>query len=179
VHLRRNIVRNRLGNVMVVPLALGGFSKVASLKLAHGVHAGHNTFGNFAHEGVQADNVEQVDVETLDKVAITLALQRIDFIKIDVEGAEASVIAGAQHVLATMRPLILLEINDMALQAQESSAEALLMMLRAEFKYDILVFSPETGRIEGLADGVPLSANVVAVPAERTAELLASVNVER
>ena len=91
-NLRRNIARNRLDNVVVVPIALGSSRKVAALKMAHGIHAGHNTFGNFAHEGVQADNLEQVDVETLDQAASDLGLERIDFIKIDVEGAEASVI---------------------------------------------------------------------------------------
>jgi FkbM family methyltransferase len=178
VHLRRNIARNKLDNVTVVAVALGACRQVAALRLAHGVHAGHNTFGSFAHEGVQADNLEQVDVETLDKAATDLGLDRIDFVKIDVEGAEASVIDGARHVLSTMRPTILLEINDTALRAQRSNAESLLSTLRTEFKYDVLVFSPVTGKIEWLADGVPLSANVVAVPAERTAGLLASVNLE-
>ncbi len=177
VHLRRNIARNKLDNVTVVPIALGACRKIAALRLAHGVHAGHNTFGNFAHDGVQADNLEQVDVNTLDKAAADLELSRIDFVKIDVEGAEASVIDGARRVLATMRPMILLEINDTALRAQDSNAEALLSTLRTDFKYDILVFSPRTGKIEWPADGVPLSANVVAAPAERTADLLASVNL--
>jgi FkbM family methyltransferase len=178
VHLRRNIARNRLDNVTVVPIALGACHQVSALRLAHGVHAGHNTFGSFAHEGVQADNLEQVDVETLDATATALGMDRIDFIKIDVEGAEASVIDGARRVLSTMRPMILLEINDTALRAQGSSAEALLSTLRAEFGYDVLVFSPSTGMIEWLADGVPLSANVVAVPAERTADLLAAASLE-
>jgi FkbM family methyltransferase len=178
VHLRRNIARNKLDNVMVVPNALGSCRQVAALRLAHGVHAGHNTFGSFAHEGVQADNLEQVDVETLDKVTSDLRLERIDFIKIDVEGAEASVIGGARRVLSAMRPIVLLEINDTALRAQQSSAEALLSTLRTDFRFDILVFSPITGKIELLADGVPLSANVVAVPTERTAGLLESVKLE-
>ena len=133
VNLKRNIARNQLDNVIVVAAALASACGVADLRLAQGVHAGHNTLGKFAHDGVQADRLQRVDVATLDKVAVDLRLEGIDFIKIDVEGAEASVIDGAHHVLSTMRPMILLEINDKALRAQATSAEALLSALRGDF----------------------------------------------
>src|SRR5262245_20929132 len=124
VNLKHNITRNRLGNVAVVPAALGSACGVADLHLAQGKHSGHNTLGKFAHDGVLADRLQRVDVETLDKVVTALGLPLIDFVKIDVEGAEASVIHGAHHVLCTMRPIILLEINDRALRAQDTSGEA-------------------------------------------------------
>jgi len=155
VNLKRNIARNRLGNVTVVPAALAAACGVADLRLAQGVHAGHNTLGKFAHDGVQADRLQRVDVATLDKVAADLGLESVDFIKIDVEGAEASVIGGAHCVLSTMRPMILLEINDNALRAQSTSAEALLSTLRGDFNYDILVFSGATGEIEQLEGALP------------------------
>jgi len=179
VHLRRNVKRNSLDNVSIVAAALGASNSVADLRLAHGVHAGHNTFGRFAHDGVQADSLEQVSVETLDKVVANLDLSRVDFIKIDVEGAEASVIDGARTVLTKMRPMILLEVNDSALRAQGSSAEVLLDTLRRAFNYEIMVFSPETGLIERLTESAPLSANVVAMPSERTAELLPAPGLDR
>ena len=49
----------------------------------------------------------------------------VDVVKIDVEGAEASVIYGARHVLSTMRPIILLEINDNALRVAHLMAQVL------------------------------------------------------
>jgi hypothetical protein len=120
-----------------------------------------------------------VDVETLDKVVAVLGLTRIDFVKIDVEGAEASVIYGARHVLSTMRPIILLEINDNALRAQATSGEALLSTLRGDFNYDIMSFSSLTGEIERLSGSAPLSANVVAMPRERTPQILAAAHLDR
>ncbi len=179
VNLKRNIARNRLDNVTVVPAALASACGVADLCLAQGVHAGHNTLGKFAHDGVQADRLQRVDVATLDKVAADLRLEGIDFIKIDVEGAEASVIDGAHHVLSTMRPIILLEINDKALRAQSTSAEALLSTLRGDFNYNILVFSGTTGAIERLEGSAPLSANVVAMPSERTSQIVPVVQLDR
>lgn len=172
INLRRNLVHNGLDNVHVVPAALGAVPGDANLHLAQGVHSGHNTLGKFAHEDVKAANLERVTVKTLDAVAVDLDLERIDFVKIDVEGAEASVIAGARAVLSSMRPVMLLEINDGALCAQGIGADALLASLRVEFGYEILVFSPTTGLLEPLSDGTALSANIVAAPRERLSELL-------
>jgi FkbM family methyltransferase len=172
INLRRNLRRNGLDNVLVLPSALGAAAGDADLNLAHGVHSGHNTLGKFAHDDVVVASQERVDVVTLDQVAQQLGLKKIDFVKIDVEGAEASVVAGARHVLSAMRPVMLLEINDGALSAQGIGAEALLHSLRKEAGYEILVFSTTTGLLEPFAEGHALSANIVAVPRERLSELL-------
>jgi FkbM family methyltransferase len=179
VNLKRNIARNRLGNTTVVPAALGSACGVADLRLAQGVHSGHNTLGKFAHDGVLAERFQRVDLETLDKVAADLELGRVDFVKIDVEGAEASVVHGARHVLTAMRPTLLLEINDNALRAQSTSGEALLATLRSDFGYDIMTFSAVTGTLERLAGSAPLSANVVAMPAERSFQTLSAAQLGR
>ena len=172
VNLQRNLDRNGFSNVWVVPAALGAAAGAADLRLAQGVHSGHNTLGKFAHDDVVAESVERVKVETLDAVVAELGLTRLDFVKIDVEGAEASVLAGAREVLTSMRPLMLLEVNDGALRAQGYSAETLLSALGGEFGYEILNFSSTTGLLEPLVEGTPLSANIVASPKERVSEIL-------
>jgi FkbM family methyltransferase len=174
-HLQRNLGRNGLDNVSVVPAAIGAAVGVADLHLAHGVHAGHNTLGGFAHDDVVRASLERVPVEPLDTVVARLGLARVDFVKIDVEGAEASVIAGAHAILTTMRPVLLMEINDAALRAQQNSAELLLATLRDEFDYEILVFSPVTGQPELLKADVALSANIVALPRDRVSEVQRAV----
>jgi FkbM family methyltransferase len=171
-HLCRNLERNAIANVTVVPAALGAAAGTAELKLADGLHAGHNTLGDFAHNDVVAAGTERVQVETLDTIAGRLGLQRIDVMKIDVEGAEASVIAGARGVLMSMRPLLLLEVDDGALRAQRNSAQSLLATLRDELDYEILAFSAATGLLERPVDGAPLSSNIVAAPKSRAAEIL-------
>ncbi|HZB52937.1 MAG TPA: FkbM family methyltransferase, partial [Reyranella sp.] len=171
-HLQRNLGRNGLDNVTVVPAAIGAASGLADLHLAHGVHAGHNTLGSFAHDDVVRASLERVPIEPLDAVIARLALAQVDFVKIDVEGAEARVIAGAATVLKSMRPILLLEVNDKALRAQGNCADSLIGTLRGELGYEIFVFSPVSGLLEAPRDGDPLSANVVAIPSERVADTI-------
>ena len=171
-HLQRNLGRNGLDNVSVVPAAIGAASGLADLHLAHGVHAGHNTLGSFAHDDVVRASLERVPIEPLDAVIARLGLAQVDFVKIDVEGAEARVITGAAAVLKAMRPFLLLEINDKALRAQGNCADSLIGTLRGDLGYEIFVFSPVTGLLETPRDGDPLSANVVAIPSERVADTI-------
>jgi hypothetical protein len=113
-----------------------------------------------------------VPIEPLDAVIARLALAQVDFVKIDVEGGEARVIAGAATVLKSMRPILLLEINDDALRAQGDCADSLIRTLRGDLRYEILVFSPATGLLESQRNGDALSANVVAIPSERVADTI-------
>lgn len=166
-HLQRNLGRNGLDNVQVVAAALGAEPGVVDLHLAHGVHAGHNTLGDFAHDDVVRASSERVPLETLDAVVARHSLTQVDMVKIDVEGGEAGVIAGARKVLNEMRPILLMELNDRALRAQGQSAEALLRTLREDVAYQILTFSHATGLLDVTGADIGLSSNVAAVPRER------------
>jgi FkbM family methyltransferase len=53
-----------------------------------------------------------IDIQTLDGLIESVGLTRLDFIKIDVEGAELHVLEGGQHAIETFRPAMLIEIED-------------------------------------------------------------------
>lgn len=162
--LERNIARNGLGNVTVVPHALADGSGTAELRIAPKTHGLHNTLGDFiyAYEGEIVTVRETVALETLDELWKRLALGRVDIVKIDVEGAEVKVLGGARSLLSTARPILLVEANEAALKRQGASTQALLGLLRS-FGYRIHVFN-ERGLTEPCAEGRPLSANIVAMP---------------
>lgn len=83
------------------------------------------------------------------------------------------VLEGARRTLAAQRPVLMVEANDEALRAQGASTEALLAFLRDELDYGIFVFSPVTGAVEPMGKDSSASANIVAVPSERRAGILA------
>ena len=65
--------------------------------------------GNSAHDHVSADpggaqNGPKVLLTTIDKLVEELKLERVDFIKMDIEGAERRALAGARGTLAKHKP---------------------------------------------------------------------------
>lgn len=75
------------------------------------------------HENASASTVRVVP---LDQEAARLGIERIDLIKIDVEGYESKVLAGATRLLRERRiGAILCEFNEMWLRKAGSSPKAL------------------------------------------------------
>jgi FkbM family methyltransferase len=175
-HLARNLYGNGIRGVIVVPAALAAAPGRGELKLAHGFHSGHNSLGTFAHDDVAVAATETVRVDTLDNVVKGLQLERVDFIKIDVEGSELSVVRGAQRTLSGLRPALLFEVNNSGLVAQGHSSEALLNELQDGLGYRIYSFSNETGHLVPWAKGSFTSSNVLGIPCERR-DLMESLGV--
>jgi FkbM family methyltransferase len=163
--LRNNIQLNDLANVRASKLALLNRNGSAELTVAEYEHAGQNTLGDFVYGGVEQLRKLQVPTRRLDDLMAEEGLERLDAMKLDVEGAETAVLEGATHVLSNMRPLLLMEVTDAALRHQGSSQEDLLSMLRS-YEYRLYVFDQATGMpvAENTAE---LSENIVAIPAEQ------------
>jgi len=75
-----------------------------------------------------------VAVDTLDGLVERLGMERLDFVKADVEGAEARLLTGGQKTLARLRPSLLLELEDRHLERFDSSAGEIVDGL-AEYGY--------------------------------------------
>jgi FkbM family methyltransferase len=58
---------------------------------------------NLDHVGLTMDEVETVDLITLDQLAEGEALERVDFLKLDIEGHEWPALQGAKRLLAERR----------------------------------------------------------------------------
>ena len=165
--LEGNIKLNQVANIRTVRAAISNFEGEAQLKVANYSHAGQNTLGDFIYEGVYCSEVETVPVKRLDYLLEEEQIEGIDVIKMDVEGAELSVLQGGQEVLHKFQPVLLLELSDGALQTQGSSAAQVLQFLES-MDYEIFTFGKFTGLPYKTESYAALSGNIVAVHRHRT-----------
>jgi len=104
--LERNIAENALDNVQVLDY---GFSdKAATVQIEVGPSSAT------MHSPAGFDKVlfeESIALSRLDDKESNLGLQRLDFVKMDVDGHEPFVLRGAWNVLARYSPVILMEIS--------------------------------------------------------------------
>jgi FkbM family methyltransferase len=163
--LERNLRLNRAANVTALRRAASDHEGAAVLRLAEFGHEGLNTLGQFAYS-IEQEATEEVRLATLDSIIEPQNLERIDVLKMDVEGGELNALKGAQRILATHKPLILLEIVEAALMHQRASREAVLDFLQS-FGYRFLIFGP-TGRPEQAVTVNVDGVNIVALHRDRT-----------
>lgn len=105
--LRSNAKRNSVdARITINNVAVG--SEPGNLLITTDRYAGNYLLAGNSYDG----NTQKVPVIRLDDYVAEKNLQRIDFIKCDVEGAELLVMKGAGQVLARMRPIVMLEIAD-------------------------------------------------------------------
>jgi FkbM family methyltransferase len=114
--LLENLQANQIDCIQVFPEALGEAPGTARLRVHHEL-SGLNSLADdeitWNQRRLAADEVIEVPVNTLDLHAARAGLPRIDFLKIDVEGFELSVLRGARRLLGERRVgWLLLEVGD-------------------------------------------------------------------
>ncbi len=168
--LRLNVIANFFTNVTVESSALGDEEGDSELYLVEGPETGCNSL----RPPVLVDGTSRpvrVSITRLDRWLREHRVGRVDFIKLDVEGAELSVLNGARELLKhNPRPVILAEVANIRTAAWGYRATEIVAVLeRAGYNW-----------FEIAADGslAPLSridekeANLVAIPKERVEQIL-------
>jgi len=109
--LRKNIHRNNCNNIVVYNEALSdieGTSNFAWMLISNVGAAGLNDNPMGIHNtGILTNEAEMYEVKTI--TIDSLNLDKLDFIKLDVEGYETKVIEGAINTIKKCRPIITLE----------------------------------------------------------------------
>jgi hypothetical protein len=103
---------------------------------------------------------EEVEVRSLDSVVRDLDVSRIDFVKIDVEGADELVCRGGSEVLKKYRPPVLFE-HDLAATSQMGLKDGGISAFLASLDYEFYKY--RNGEIFKLMDGDFPEGNILAM----------------
>jgi FkbM family methyltransferase len=98
--LRAAVQRNGLSNVDLSHLGIGVADRIGRATPSFSIR------GGLGATSMTSDPDGEIDVKTLD----SMLSGPVDLLKIDVEGMEMSVLAGAEHMIRQSRPLIYIEI---------------------------------------------------------------------
>jgi FkbM family methyltransferase len=103
LQLENNINLNGITNVTIVPQAVWS-------------HAGKVKWQGDSAESVwhkidESSGIETVDAVTVDDLVRRFALNRVDWIKLDIEGAEVEVLKGAAQSIQRFHPALFIEVH--------------------------------------------------------------------
>lgn len=79
----------------------------------------------------------EVPCRTIDEIVASLALDRVDLIKIDVEGYEREVLNGARTVFDSFRPRLFIEWHNAFFEGQPDTPRALYRLLYEHLNYTL------------------------------------------
>ncbi|MEI7820606.1 MAG: FkbM family methyltransferase [Verrucomicrobiota bacterium] len=123
---RANVQLNAFANVTINELALSDHAGTAQLNLPAPDHCNWGT-SSLVHKSSSQTAVVEVPLETLDNYCAAHGVTRLDFIKVDVEGAEHLVFGGAERTLERLRPTIIFEFNE------ESGTESYRLLEKLDY----------------------------------------------
>jgi FkbM family methyltransferase len=150
--LSRHVEKNHLKNVRLNSLALWKETGFVSLGLPTLEEV---NFGSYSVGGNKG-NIIRAEAITLDEYVKSNRIDRIDLIKIDIEGSEWATLQGMSFVLARDRPIIMMEINRDACRSCEYDPQVFWDFLRGNLGYRawMIGHSAEKWRELETADGI-------------------------
>jgi len=151
---------NELHNLHVCRVAVSDAVGVAKFLIADEGSEFNHLVGMDNNLAGHGEKTEQVQITTLDECMRKFAWERMDFIKIDAEGAELQIIQGGKQFFEQLSPLVMFEAEHAGVGAGIPLTNAL-----SGLGYSIFRFVPS------LCALVEISAEVVADRAAKKADL--------
>lgn len=138
----------RIKNITLEKIALGEKSAELTMYVENERNSGGNRIVPKGRNVVS--EMQKVKVMSLDDYCANASVNRIDLIKIDVEGFEMKVLRGAERTIKKFKPGLFIEVNDANLKAQGDDLKTMIGFLRAN---GYSIFDPLNGaRIESGAE---------------------------
>jgi FkbM family methyltransferase len=113
-----------------------------------------------------------IEIRTLDDLFGSLALERLDFIKVDIEGHEHKFLAGADQTIARLRPTLFMEINDTYNERQGLDVTALFQDWLLRHSYVSAICSANRWRLDEVSNRSHGIDDVFLLPKEKAHETI-------
>jgi FkbM family methyltransferase len=123
--LQRNVSSARYANVEVVPRAISDRAGIAKLFVSPG-HSNHSLLPGFT----AAETVVEIPAVSVDVFLAERGIPSLDFVKMDIEGAETMALDGMRQTIhASPRIALLVECNLLSIQTRGSTPTEFLSMI--------------------------------------------------
>lgn len=159
--LRENIQRNQYPNIDTFHYGLSNEVKQLPIYMGQTGAGEHEGLATIFQSNQRARFIQNIELKVLDEQVSLLNIQRLDFMKIDVEGAEMLVLKGAQKTIERFRPLIMLEINHATYQAAGYTVPDVIAFFKS-LRYTLNVMT-KNGTLKPVT-AIPDFCNAVFVP---------------
>jgi FkbM family methyltransferase len=116
-----------------------------------------------------------INVDTLDAIFPTLALSRLDFVKVDIEGHEDFFLKGAATIISRFRPVMLLEINNWYYKLRDVDPTAFFTGWMREARY-CSALGGDVWSLRDVAERTREIEDVFLLPSERAPRILEKLN---
>jgi FkbM family methyltransferase len=110
--LNSNVALNGFQNITTFNFGLSNQSATVPFYLGREGPGENEGLGTMFQSVGRNRFVQNIALRTLDEVAVLNGISQIDFIKIDVEGAELMVLQGGRKTISAMRPVVMIEYSE-------------------------------------------------------------------
>jgi len=159
---RKKVAINRINNLHIHPYGMGDSDEILTFNTPGDCNAGTGSFVGNDNTGEKID----LQVRNADKVVSEINLDRIDLIKIDVEGFELNVLRGLKETLNKFKPVLFFE---WSLNERDSCSDLADVLpagydvYRFSYRSAKAVFFQESGYQLSATNGVMVDGNLVAI----------------
>ena len=99
--LSRNVEANGLQNVSIVPKGIWGSKGRLKLNISHKRSTGHSFYTDEQHETKDTNEFNEVEIDTVDNIIGQVGIGPVNFIKMNIQGAEIEAIRGMDEILSS------------------------------------------------------------------------------
>lgn len=156
-----NIKSNHFTNIRTYPFGLSDNARKMPIYMGATGAGEHEGLATIFQSDQRKRFIQEIDLRVLDDLVPSLKLSRLDFMKIDVEGAEWMVLKGSKGTLEQYKPLVMLEVNDDTYRTAGYSMNDIRNFF-TELGYTMHLIG--RGGILTKAERAPAFCNVVFVP---------------